>query len=98
MRSTQESGGARTMNRAFLIAVSVGAALLPTQAAAQLCRGLPSKAVFAVGARDDNGSLTGEVGIGPFGMVGLTGNVALPNDPPNGSQSISYGGRVYWGR
>ena len=84
------------MRRTLILLLGV-AAMVPTQAAAQLCRGLPSKSVFAVGSRDDNGTLTGELGVGPFGWVGLSGNVARPKDQPNGSSSISYGGRVYWG-
>ncbi len=88
---------ASVMRPVVLIALSVAAALVPAEAGAQLCRGLPAKAAFAVGSRDKDGGLTGELGIGPFGMVSLSGNVAFPNDPPNGSSSISYGGRVYWG-
>ena len=74
----------------------VSAAASPRAATAQLCRGMPR--VFVAGHRDDNGTLTGEVGVGPFGMTELSANVAFPDDPPNGSSSYSFGGRVYWGR
>lgn len=86
-----------TTTRGIMLVVVAAAAAVPSLAQAQTCVGLPYKTVFATGTRDETGMLTGSMGVGPIGRVTLTGNVALPKDPPNGSQSISYGGRGYLG-
>jgi hypothetical protein len=79
------------------VLVAALVAMLPSAATAQICIGQPHKAVFVSGWRSKDGTLTGRLGVRPGAMGSLTANVAKPNDPDNGSKSISYGGRVTYG-
>lgn len=85
------------MKRILSVLPLVALAALAAPAQAQYCYGQPFRTVYAQGSRNKDATLTGTVGLRPSSMVTVTGNVAKPKDPDNGSKSTSYGGRLLYG-
>jgi len=81
------------MKRCLLLLA--GLTLPASTLSAQLCRGRPMTRFSALATRTEAGNNGGEIGLRTSSRFGLSGNVDLPADQPNGSRVVSYGGRIF---